>query len=51
MGTDIYIFSDTGLCFYREKANTTSVTIDVSRLVSGRYYLKIGKTGKVIIKR
>lgn len=48
--TPIWVFSETGRCIYSGNSDLTT-SIDFSAWTSGRYYLKAGKTGKVIVKR
>ncbi|MDL2322628.1 CotH kinase family protein [Bacteroidales bacterium OttesenSCG-928-A17] len=49
-GTLVCLYSEMGVCIYAEEAETSSLTIDLSTYPSGRYYLKTGTQGKVIIK-
>ncbi|MDH8702052.1 uncharacterized protein YjdB [Dysgonomonadaceae bacterium PH5-43] len=51
LGTDIRIYTDSGVCLYTNKATNTSLRINLNNHIAGRYYLKVGKTGKVIIKK
>ena len=48
---NISIYTETGICTYTNSAENTSVTIDFSDYDKGRYFLKIGEKGKMIIKR
>lgn len=50
-GINIAIYTETGICIYNEKLETNSLTINTSAYSPGRYYLKVGKTGKVIVKK
>ena len=49
-GTPVRIYTDNGTCVYVGNLNNTSTTLNFSNYDPGRYYLKIGKKGKVIIK-
>ncbi|MDH8702051.1 hypothetical protein M2138_001405 [Dysgonomonadaceae bacterium PH5-43] len=49
--TQVWIYSDTGVCLYQNVANTNSLSIDLSSYSKGRYFVKVGNEGKVIIKK
>lgn len=50
VGTTILIYTELGHCIYSSEARNTFFEIDFSTYSSGRYFLKIGKEGKIIIK-
>ena len=49
-GAKVYIYTEMGSCIYIRETESTSITINFSEFNSGRYFLKVGGEGKVIIK-
>lgn len=47
----VWIYTETGVCIYQDITSTNSLSIDFSRYSQGRYFLKVGSEGKVVIKR
>lgn len=50
LDTPVWVYTENGICIYNSKVNNSSYAIDFSTFASGRYFLKVGKQGKVIIK-
>lgn len=49
--TLIRIYTETGICVYQKEAKEGVVSIDLTSFDDGRYYVKVGNIGKVIIKK
>ena len=50
-GTNISIYTETGICLYSGSTGNSSYTIDFTKYPTGRYFVKVGEKGKVIIKK
>lgn len=50
-GEDIRIFNETGICLHTEKTNGTNLMLNFLKYPPGRYYVKAGKSGKMIIRK
>ena len=50
-GTMIALYSETGVCLYVCETKTEDSQISFSGYSPGRYYLKTGNTGKIIMKK
>ncbi|MCC8146156.1 MAG: CotH kinase family protein, partial [Bacteroidales bacterium] len=51
LNTPVWIYTETGACIYQDVTTSHSFSMDFSHYVPGRYYVKVGDKGKVIIKK
>lgn len=50
-GTPVYVYNEMGVCLYTGKSESEELNLNLSSYTPGRYYIKAGSSGKVIIKR